>query len=131
MLIHFSGKEELRTDRFLPGQYTADDLLSAAEHFFDGGTDFETPIREALRLMNEEAFENADILFITDGQCSISDEMAEQLQSAIQDARCSVIGLLLDVDSPGMEFGLEKFCERMLQLDSLTKSQVEYVLFEC
>ena len=55
-LVHFSGAGQIRTDRFLPGQYTSADLLSAAEHFFDGGTDFETPIREALRLINEEEF---------------------------------------------------------------------------
>ena len=130
-LIHFSGKDALRTDRFLPGQYTSDDLLSAAEHFFDGGTDFEPPIREALRLINEEAFENADILFITDGQCSISDELAEQLQAAIQDARCSVVGLLLDAGRPGMEFSLEKFCEKVLRLNMLTKFHIESDLFEC
>ena len=130
-LIHFSGKDALRTDRFLPGQYTANDLLSAAEHFFDGGTDFETPIREALRLINEEAFENADILFITDGQCSISDELAEQLQDAIQDARCSVVCLLLDAGSPGREFSLEKFCEKVLRLNMLTKFHIESDLFEC
>ena len=120
-LIHFSGGDELRTDRFLPGQYTADDLLSAAEHFFDGGTDFEPPVREALRLINEEAFENADILFITDGQCSVSDDLAEQLQSAVQDARCSVVGLLLDADSPGIAFSLEKFCEKYLEQEKLIK----------
>lgn len=130
-LIHFAGEDALRTDRFLPGQYTANDLLSAAEHFFDGGTDFETPLREALRLINEEAFDNADILFITDGQCSISDELAEQLQAAIQDARCSVVGLLLDADSPGMEFSLEKFCEKVLRLNMLTKFHIERDLFEC
>ena len=128
VLIHFSGKEELRTDRFLPGQYTADDLLSAAEHFFDGGTDFETPIREALRLMNEEAFENADILFITDGQCSISDEMAEQLQSAIQNARCSVVGLLLDKDRPGKKFGMEKFCEKIIRISEVDKDGAEQMI---
>lgn len=111
-LIHFSGAGQVRTDFFLPGQYTADDLLSAAEHFFDSGTDFEPPIREALRLINEEAFENADILFITDGESSISDELSEQLQDAIQDARCAVVGLLLDADSPGMAFSLKKFCRK-------------------
>ena len=130
-LIHFSGKDALRTDRFLPGQYTADDLLSAAEHFFDGGTDFETPIREALRLINEEAFENADILFIKDGQCSISDELAEQLQAAIQDARCSVVGLLLDAGSPGMEFSLERFCEKIFRTDEIDKAGVEQKLLKC
>ena len=130
-LIHFSGENELRTDRFLPGQYTADDLLSAAEHFFDGGTDFETPVREALRLINEEAFENADILFVTDGQCSIPDELAEQLQDAIQDARCSVVGLLLDADSPGMEFSLEKFCEKIFRTGEIDKEGVEQKLLKC
>ena len=130
-LIHFSGKEELRTDRFLPGQYTTDDLLSAAEHFFDGGTDFETPLREALRLINEEAFDNADILFITDGQCSISDELAEQLQAAIQDARCSVVGLLLDADSPGMDFSLEKLCEKIFRTGEIDKEGVAQKLLKC
>lgn len=115
-LIHFSGKGQFRTDLFLPGQYTSEDLLFAAEHFFDGGTNFETPIREALRLINEEAFENADILFITDGEETISDELASELQEAIQDARCSVVGLLLDADSPSMEFTLDKFCERIYRV---------------
>lgn len=127
-LIHFSGKDALRTDRFLPGQYTADDLLSAAEHFFDGGTDFEPPVREALRLINEATFENADILFITDGQCSISDELAEQLQSAIQDARCAVVGLLLDADNPGMEFSLEKFCEKVVRISEMDKGGAEQIV---
>ncbi len=118
-LIHFSGKGQFRTDLFLPGQYTSQDLLSAAEHFFDGSTDFETPIREALRLITEESFENADILFITDGENSISDELASELQEAIQDARCSVVGLLLDADSPSMEFTLDKFCERIYRVSEI------------
>lgn len=118
-LIHFSGKDQFRTDLFLPGQYTSEDLLSAAEHFFDGVTDFETPIREALRLITEETFENADILFITDGEDSISDELASELQEAIQGARCSVVGLLLDADSPGMEFALDKFCERIYRISEM------------
>ena len=121
----------MRTDLFLPGQYTADDLLSAAEHFFDGGTDFEAPIREALRLINEEAFENADILFITDGESSISDELSEQLQDAIQDARCAVVGLLLDADSPGMAFSLKKFCEKIIRISEIDKESVEKILLEC
>lgn len=130
-LIHFSGENELRTDRFLPGQYTPDDLLSAAEHFFDGGTDFETPIREALRLINEEAFENAGILFITDGQCPISDELAARLQDAIQDARCSVVGLLLDADCPWMAFSLEKFCEKVVRTSEMDKDCTEQILLKC
>lgn len=128
-LIHFSGKGQFRTDLFLPGQYTFEDLLSAAEHFFDGGTDFETPIREALRLIREEVFENADILFITDGEDTISDELASELQEAIQNAQCSVVGLLLDADSPGMEFSLERFCEKIVKISEINKNIIEQIAF--
>ena len=80
---------------------------------------------------SEETFENADILFITDGQCSISDELAEQLQDAIQDARCSVVGLLLDADSPGMEFSLGKLCEKIFRTGESDKEGVEQKLLKC
>ena len=69
--------------------------------------------------LDSEAFENADILFITDGEDSISDELASELQEAIQGARCSVVGLLLDADSPGMEFALDKFCERIYRISEM------------
>lgn len=128
-LIHFSGADQFRTDLFLPGKYTPTDLMAAADHFFDGCTDFETPIREALRLIRKEAFENADILFITDGADDISDELAEQLQDAIQDAQCSVIGLLLDADSPGMEFSLEKFCERIYRVSAFSSKDEVLIQF--
>ncbi|MCU6790215.1 hypothetical protein OCV66_14110 [Agathobaculum ammoniilyticum] len=129
-LVHFSSAGQIRTDRFLPGQYTAADLLSAAEHFFDGGTDFEAPVREALRLINEEEFEDADILFITDGKRSISDELAEQLQDAIQDTRCSVVGLLLDADNPELTFSLDKFCERVYRTGQIAESRIEAAVLD-
>ena len=40
--------------------------MVAAETLLDGGTDYETPLREALHLMEEESFENADVVFITE-----------------------------------------------------------------
>lgn len=128
-LIHFSGAEEFRTDIFAPDQYGSEELLSAAEHFYGGMTDFETPLKEALRLIDEETFEQADILFITDGECEISEELAEQIQLAVQDARCSIVGLLLDADSAGMEFSLDKFCEKVLRTSEMGKEGIEKVCF--
>ena len=91
--------------------------------------DFETPLHEALRLIDEEAFENADILFITDGYCDISDSLAEKLQNGVSDARCSVIGLLMDQDSPGEAFSLERFCERVLRMSQASHMDIEQQLF--
>ena len=129
-LIHFSGKNSIRTDRFLPGKFTNSDLLAAAEHFFDGGTNFEAPLTEALHLIREEEFANADILFITDGYCDISDELAEQLQVEISVERCSVIGLLMDRDSAGNAFSLERFCEKVLRMSAMDNESAELTIME-
>ena len=50
------------------------DKVDAAETFLGGGTDFQTPVNDALRLMDEEDLENADIVFITDGECKLPDK---------------------------------------------------------
>lgn len=129
-LIHFSGKNSIRTDRFLPGKFTNSDLLAAAEHFFDGGTNFEAPLTEALRLIREEEFSNADILFVTDGYCDISDNLAEQLQAEISAERCSVIGLLMDRDSAGNAFSLDRFCEKVLRMSAMDNESAELTIME-
>lgn len=129
-LIHFSGKNSIRTDRFLPGKFTNSDLLAAAEHFFDGGTNFEAPLTEALRLIREEEFSNADILFVTDGYCDILDNLAEQLQAEISAEHCSVIGLLMDQDLPGNPCSIERFCEKVFRLSELNLESVEEQIIE-
>ena len=64
-LIHFASASELKVSEFVTGKYSVDDILQAAEHFFNGGTDFEKPLTQALNLL-ENGYENADIVFITD-----------------------------------------------------------------
>ena len=128
-LVHFSSSDELKTDLFLPGQYSTDDLLSAAEHFFNGGTNFDAPMQEAFRIVDSNGFEDADIVFITDGRCRISDDLAETIQLKQREKHCSVVGLLLDMEEPGMSFSLEKFCERVYRLSELTNDAIEQDLF--
>ena len=105
-------------------------MFFLAEHFFGGNTDFEVPLTEALRLIREEEFEKADILFVTDGYCDISDAMAEQLQTAISFAQCSVIGLLVDQDSPGDPCSIERFCEKVFRLSELNPNFIEKQIIE-
>ena len=83
-LIHFAGSGSCQVDIFRPGEYTLEDKLSAAETFLGGGTNFERPICEAIRLMEmeEEDFEKADVVFITDGECELPDACRQELQSA-------------------------------------------------
>lgn len=123
-LIHFSGPGSFKTDLFLPKQYGMEDKIRAAETFLDGGTDFRTPLDEALRLMREEGFENADIVFITDGECELSAEYAENFPKEQATRRFAVTGVLLDQDDAGMDFSLKSFCQNIYRTSELTGEQV-------
>lgn len=123
-LIHFSGPGSFKTDLFLPGQYGMEDKLQSAEIFLGGGTDFATPMSEALRLMEQEDFENADIVFLTDGECELSPEYAESLHNCQIEQKFTVTGVLLDGGKPGMPFSLETFCQNIYRTSELMGEEI-------
>lgn len=123
-LIHFSHANSLQTDLFRPGEYTMADKMTAAETFLNGGTNFEAPMREALRLMAAEGFENADIIFITDGECALPEEAVQELRQEQAVRRFTVTGVLLDSDSAGMEFSLREFCQNIYRTSELTGDEI-------
>ena len=123
-LVHFSGPGRFQTDVFLPGQSSLEEKLHAAETFLSGGTDFQTPLAEAERLMREGGFENADIAFITDGECSLPGTCVEMLQKAQSELRFTVTGILLDEGNAGMDFSLKTFCQNIYRTSELTGDQI-------
>ena len=133
-LVHFSGPGRILTDVFffglflsdvfLPVLASLDVLLHAAETFLGGGTDFQTPLAEAERLMREGGFENADIAFITDGECSLPETCVEMLQKAQSELRFTVTGILLDEGNAGMDFSLKTFCQNIYRTSELTGDQI-------
>lgn len=123
-LIHFSGPGSAKTDIFVPKQYTLEDKLRAAETFLDGGTDFHTPLKEALRLIQEERFENADIVFITDGECELPESYIAELRAVQIEHRFTVTGLLLDEDNVGMDFSLKPFFQNIYRTSDLIGTRI-------
>ena len=123
-LIHFAGSSSCQVDIFRPGEYTLDDKLSAAETFLGGGTNFERPIREAIHLMESEGFEKADVVFITDGECELSDACRQELQSAQATYHFTVTGILLDEGHAGMDFSLKSFCQKIYRTSELTGDDI-------
>ncbi len=123
-LIHFSRLGRFQTDLFRPGAYTMADKLCAAETFLGGGTNFQTPMNEALRLMEAEGFENADIVFVTDGECELPDQYLEQLRAEQAARRFTVTGVLLDKGMPGMAFSLKSFCQNIYRTSELLGDEI-------
>lgn len=66
-------------DVFLSKRSSPENMIRVVEGVFDGGTDFYTPLNEALRLMQEDGFENANVVFITDGEYELSKTYIEEL----------------------------------------------------
>lgn len=70
-------------------------LLGFLQQGFDGGTDFESPIRRALAIITEQKnYKKADVLMISDGDCSLSPEFSASLQQQKANLDCSVYSVL-------------------------------------
>ena len=69
--------------------------MRAAETFLGGGTNFQTPMTKAVHLMKEDSFENADIVFITDGECLLSEDYQDELHQEQVAHQFTVTGVLL------------------------------------
>ena len=121
-LIHFSSAEQVKTDLFEPGHYAAEDVMRAAEQFFGGGTDFEAPLKEALRLM-QSGYEKADITIITDGKCQLPDTFCRRLLDELRTYRATVTGILLDKGGSCGE-PLEPFCDKIYRSSELTEDEI-------
>ena len=122
-LIHFAGSSECKVDVFLPGQYSMQDKMNAAESFLNGGTDFERPLGEAIQLM-DAGFENADIVFLTDGLCELPEDYLAKLHKEQAARKFTVTGILLDAGNPGMDFSLTPFCQKIYRTSELTGDEI-------
>ena len=125
-LVHFSTTT--KTDLFEPGHYQTEDILRAAEHFFSGGTDFERPLKEAMRLL-ENGFENADITIITDGESELTDAFTKEFRETLRRQRAAMTGILLDKDNACGK-SLEPFCDRIFRTKELTEDDIAVQLLD-
>ncbi|GHU93070.1 VWA domain-containing protein [Clostridia bacterium] len=123
-LIHFSGKNSFQTDVFPQGKSDFENLLRVAETFLGGGTNYETPLTEALRLIADGSFQNADVVFVTDGECALPEEFAEKFREEKAARNFTVTGLLLDKETPGFEFSLHPFCESVYRTSEIAESDI-------
>lgn len=84
-LLHFGGRGQVHRISFVDAQdFSIERVLEAAEIFFGGGTDFETPLGQALGLLQDEfrakGAVDGDIVFCTDGMCGVSPQFMESFK---------------------------------------------------
>lgn len=73
-----------------------EEVVRLAECFPGGGTDFEKPLRAALDAVRTTPLRGADIVFITDGEATVSDAFAEELRREKRRRDFAVFAVLVD-----------------------------------
>jgi len=97
--IQFGSRSEMRIDDFRE-EITPEKVLGFAEFFFGGGTDFETPLTEALKMLDQEHQRKGsikgDIVFATDGWCNVRPQWLEHFKKEQHRLGFRVWGINID-----------------------------------
>ena len=87
-------------------------IIDCAERFHNGGTSFEAPLNEALELIKDSTFKNADIVFITDGDCYVSDNFSRKFKQIKEDKDFRTLGVLVNMGRGHVsDSRLKEFCD--------------------
>jgi uncharacterized protein with von Willebrand factor type A (vWA) domain len=79
----------------MDGQNNAVGLLKFLQQGFGGGTDFETPLKRAFEIIaSQKDYVKADILMISDGDCNLSAEFTQTVQTKKTSLDCMVYSVL-------------------------------------
>ena len=69
----------------------------------------------------EQGYENADIIIITDGECTMSEAFCEELRTKLRSY--NVTGILLDKDGPCGK-SLETFCDIIYHSKDIVEDEI-------
>ena len=121
-LVHFAS--DIKTDFFSKDEEVSSQrILDCAETFLDGGTNFEKPLREVFALTGSGKMVKPDIVFITDGICSVSEAFLELFEEFKTDTGAKLTGILLD-EGDCFEFSLQKFSDKVYRTSELLKDEI-------
>lgn len=93
-VLIFGGAGQLR-EFAIDGENNSVGLLNFLRSGFDGGTDFDTPLARALEIIKtQKDYIKADVLMISDGDCSLSPDFASRLEGQKLALDCSIYSVL-------------------------------------
>jgi len=103
-------------------------IVQTATFFFGGGTDYESPLNEAVRLIGGggTAWGHADIVFITDDYCDVTKEFTERFAEQKRSMDFKVFSVIVGARAQDART-LRKFSDRVVSADQFDDEVAERV----
>lgn len=99
-------------------------VMDLAEYFPGGGTDFQKPLDAALDCLRQSRFKKGDIVFITDGECQVDPQWAENFRDEKARLGFSLFSVLIDM-GPASLGTLKEFSDRITTIKQLTGEEAK------
>lgn len=114
---------------FRKGQATLQDLLSFSHSFLGGGTNYEQPLRESLAILLQSEFNEADVVFITDGSSFLSSQFIAEFNAIKKKKQFTCTAVVLTNLFNAVDLNVvNKFSDRVIEVKDLFEAEDVFVL---
>jgi len=115
-VILFSSRGQSHTIELTDERKMATEFLDFLQLRFGGGTDFDTALEIGVRSLKTDDWEDADLLFLTDGYSIITDEnLINEWKELKEEKEARAYTIIIGNDQPG---GLEPISDRVYYLNT-------------
>lgn len=106
------------------GIISPEQMLEIVEARAGGGTSFEAPLRKALEMVKQAGLKKADICFITDGECAVSETFVREFNAARKALEINVFTVLCDAGSSADPV-VQQFSDKVEKVSTFSAEEAE------
>lgn len=104
------------------GELDPNDIMDIAELSPDGGTNFMAPLDEAVKCLMGDKYKKGDIVFVTDGDCGVSDKWLAEFKKVKAEKQFFVNTVLINTGGHGASKGtISKFSDNITTISNLAQ----------
>jgi len=126
-VINFASADEVKVWTFEKREKVpVQTIIEIAEFYWNGGTNFQSPLSEAMKIIETSTFGAADIVMITDGDCYTPEDFVQDFNQKRKQKGTEVLSLQLVPQYADM---LKPFSDKVIPVLSLFDDSVTEAAF--
>lgn len=118
--IGFASPGQQWVTKFENGRYNHNQVIDFAEHFFGGGTHYETPLTMAMEIIGgyeKSRKAKPDVVFITDAECHVGEEFISAWRTVRERADVRCYGI--QIGGSGRYTAMDELVDRLISINQL------------